>query len=226
MVKRVCCDGCGKETSHVSRLCKFCRPARTTDREWRFLVNKPRLVKAPLGPEKPRRRIREINMETRAADREWGAAWRVYLAEDDRGDSDFWKGVADHRDDGVAQGGRRGKQKPVYSRDPSEEAIAPESIDVPLPEWALRRPRQEIDGLHHKRTPRVRFLLGTTLPGWTPAHEREGAAPCPACGGIELPLLAACLGCLRSGLDPYLPLVDIPKRPSPSCASTDYHCAP
>ncbi len=184
MVKRVCCDSCGKDTSHVSRLCKLCRPARTTDREWRFLVNKPHLVEAPLNPEKTRRRVREIS-----------------------GDSDFWNRVADHRDDGVAQG------------DPSEEAIAPESIDVPLPDWALRRPRQEIDSLHHKRTPRVRLLLGTTLPGWTPAHERpaaqpfraderEMAAPCPACGDIELPLLAACLGCLRSGLDPYLPMVD------------------
>ena len=209
MVKKVCCDGCGKETSHVSRLCEFCRPTRTTDREWKLLVNKPRLVKPPLRPEKPRRRIREINMETRATDREWGATGRVYAGEDDRDDSDFWKGVADHHDDGVVQGGRRGNQKLLYSRDPSEEAIAPESIDAPLPDWVLRRPRQEIDGLHHQRTPRVRLLLGTTLPGWTPAHERQGAILCPVCGGIALPLLAACLGCLRSGLDPHLPSASI-----------------
>jgi hypothetical protein len=69
-------------------------------------------------------------------------------------------------------------------------------------------------------------LLGATLPGWTPAHERQGAILCPVCGGTALPLLAACLGCLRSGLDPYLPSTNIPERPSTSSASTDHDCAP
>ena len=115
MAKRVCCDSCGADTSHVSRLCTSCRPACTTDREWKVLVNKPRLVKAPLGAYSPRCRVREIN----------------------HGDSDFFQGVADHRSDEVVQGQRRGGQQLVYSRAPSEEAIAPVFIDAPIEDWIL-----------------------------------------------------------------------------------------
>ena len=68
---------------------------------------------------------------------------------------------------------------------------------------------------------RVGLLIGISHPGWTPAHEmahvalaRDKPAPdqrksgsCPVCNGRELKGYEACLGCCRSGLDPWLDMM-------------------
>ena len=77
------------------------------------------------------------------------------------------------------------------------------------------------DRTEYSQAMRVGLLIGISHPGWTPAHEmahvalaRDKPAPdqrksgsCPVCNGRELKGYEACLGCCRSGLDPWLDMM-------------------
>ena len=65
------------------------------------------------------------------------------------------------------------------------------------------------------------LILGTGRPLWTPAIEAP-ASPCPVCQGRELAENAACLACLRSGIDLMLPEVLESEKPRPGrCQDLD-----
>ena len=61
------------------------------------------------------------------------------------------------------------------------------------------------EGRHCERTPRIRAVGISRI--WSADLEVPGNPDCEVCGGADLGLLGYCLGCSRSGLDPWLPEV-------------------
>ena len=148
--------------------------------------------------------------------------------------SDLASGASNPVDDEDSEGGdpldRREFADPRSTPDPMEEDRRRERLSE-MAQWAGdlrdgrlpprtcdRQRRAKSDRTEYSQAMRVGLLIGISHPGWTPAHEmahvalaRDKPAPdqrksgsCPVCNGRELKAQEACLGCCRSGLDPWL----------------------
>lgn len=87
-------------------------------------------------------------------------------------------------------------------------ATQPKRIRRTKLDWDEDRNRRiEIlrEGRHCERTPRIRPVGVSRI--WSSELEVPGNPDCEVCRGADLGLLGYCLGCSRSGLDPWLPEV-------------------
>jgi hypothetical protein len=105
----------------------------------------------------------------------------------------------------------------LWARDQSEGRLPPRIED-------RRRMLPKADRAEYRQAMRLRIGIGTTAPGWTPAHEMirietdsannlihtalDGS--CPVCRSRDLEHRKACLGCCRSGLDRWLDTMPAP----------------
>jgi hypothetical protein len=167
----VSCNGCGRETKHLSRLCRSCRPSYISSSGWREWSKENERLNA-LSHDNPSRAVKRRRRTVNLISTETCFDPLTVVADPREGDAD----------------------------DDERLAAWITSLSQALPDWVRRRPNW-VDALRHRDTPLVRHLVGLSSVGWTQAHEQGDGDSCPVCGGRDLAQLEVCLGCLRSGFD-------------------------